>query len=110
MAAALAARAVAAPAVVPETLEARACEVALVPGDEDDRVPGPGTRTHDRGDRALQEPVTGRDQGLHLREVARTGGRRTTTVHAGALVRADQAEPGPGVSAKVSEQTAQVND
>jgi len=62
LAAPLAGGAVATAAIVPEALEARSGEVALVPGDEDDRVPGPGARAHDRGDRALQERVTGRDQ------------------------------------------------
>src|SRR5690349_356099 len=59
----------AAPARVAEAeVGRRAGEVALVPRDEDDRVPIPGRRRLDGVDRVTEELVAGRNQRLLLRE------------------------------------------
>src|SRR5260221_9510489 len=64
-------------------------EVALIPGDEDYRVAGPGVRAHDRTDRVAQERVAGGNQVVLTRKAAWVAGGCAAAMHIVALVGAD---------------------
>src|SRR5258706_16444422 len=68
-------------------------EVALIPGDEDHRVAGPGVRAHDRTDRVAQERVAGGNQVVLTRKAAWVAGGCAAAKH---IVLLGGAGPGIG--------------
>src|SRR5260221_10575416 len=64
-------------------------EVALIPGDEDHRVAGPGARAHDLADRVAQERVAGGNQVVLTRKAAWVAGGGPAALPVIALVGAD---------------------
>src|SRR5258708_31010037 len=64
-------------------------EVALIPGDEDHRVAGPGVRAHDLADCLAQKRVAGGNQVVLTRKATWVAGGCTAAMHIVALVGAD---------------------
>src|SRR5437867_11217330 len=78
----------AASACVRKPTRARRAHVALVPRDEDHRVPLPGARGHDLADPAAEERVASGDQLRRMRGAAGIA-RRAATVHVMTLIGTD---------------------
>src|SRR6266851_6642646 len=110
MAAALAGNGVAATAVVPESIEARAGEVGFIPSDEDDRVAGPSLRIHDGADRVAEKGIARGNQRRHLGKIAGVVGSGGPPVHVMTLVRTDPGVVGHFAAGQVGRKLTEVDN
>src|SRR2546430_10846517 len=99
----------AASACVRKPTRARRAHVALVPRDEDHRVPLPGARGHDLADPAAEERVASGDQLRRMRGAAGIA-RRAATVHVMTLIGTDPVVVGDFAASEVGLELMQVDD
>src|SRR6266404_1520167 len=99
----------AASACVRKPTRARRAHIALVPRDEDHRVPLPGARGHDLADPAPEERVASGDQLRRVREATRIA-RRAATVHVMTLIGTDPVVVGDFTASEVGLELMQVDD